>query len=187
MRDTEANGRGLPFLNAYWVITGKLMAGEFPLAADPQVSSERISRLIHAGIRYIVDLTEPGEIRRLGPAVQEYHEQVEAVARAADVTVVCRSIGIRDFSAPSRTEMARILDQIDHAIENDRPVYVHCWAGIGRTGTVVGCYLARHGIASDIALLDTIRQMRRHTDYAFIDSPQSREQIDLVLSWVEGE
>ncbi|MBA3406233.1 MAG: dual specificity protein phosphatase family protein [Gemmatimonadaceae bacterium] len=31
-------------------------------------------------------------------------------------------------------------------------IYVHCWGGVGRTGTVVGCYIVRHGRTGDDAL-----------------------------------
>ena len=44
--------------------------------------------------------------------------------------------------------LKHILDEIDGAILNGKTVYVHCLGGIGRTGTVVGCYLVRHGIAA---------------------------------------
>src|SRR3712207_6971239 len=30
--------------------------------------------------------------------------------------------------------------------------YVHCWGGIGRTGTVVGCYLVEHGMDGEQAI-----------------------------------
>ncbi len=34
--------------------------------------------------------------------------------------------------------MTQILDDIDSAIADEGVAYVHCWGGIGRTGTVVG-------------------------------------------------
>ena len=43
------------------------------------------------------------------------------------------------------------LTQRDEGLE---PVYVHCWGGIGRTGTVVGCWLVRHGMTGDEALAE---------------------------------
>ena len=42
--------------------------------------------------------------------------------------------------------MTRILDDVDAALADGGAVYVHCWGGIGRTGTVVGCWLVRHGL-----------------------------------------
>ena len=44
----------------------------------------------------------------------------------------------------SQQQTAGILDAIDKALEDGKNVYVHCWGGIGRDGTVVGCWLVRH-------------------------------------------
>lgn len=44
---------------------------------------------------------------------------------------------------PTVDQMRAILDAIDRAAGSI--VYVHCWGGHGRTGTVAGCYLVRHG------------------------------------------
>jgi protein-tyrosine phosphatase len=88
---------------------------------------------------------------------------------------------------PTRIEMARILDRMDQKIEAGKPVYVHCLGGVGRSGTVVGCYLARHGYASGHRILQLIQQLRQNTATHDRTAPESRPQIDLVLSWVEGE
>jgi protein-tyrosine phosphatase len=50
----------------------------------------------------------------------------------------------------------RILNQIDICIKYGKPSYVHCLGGKGRTGTIVGCYLAVHGFAAGN---DVIRKM----------------------------
>ena len=59
--------------------------------------------------------------------------------------------------------------------------------GIGRTGTVVGCYLARHGYASGQKVLELIKSLRKYTEDHTQPSPETWEQIDMVLSWVEKE
>ena len=58
---------------------------------------------------------------------------------------------IVDMDVPrSQQQTAGILDAIDKALEDGKNVYVHCWGGIGRTGTVVGCWLVRHGMTGPI-------------------------------------
>jgi hypothetical protein len=49
--------------------------------------------------------------------------------------------------------MTAILDRIDCALEQGHTVYVHCWGGRGRTGTVVGCHFVRRGATGQDALL----------------------------------
>ena len=183
----DSQNRSIPFRNAYWVEAGRLMAGEYPLAYNSGASETRLKALFDHGIRRIIDLTEPEEIRRLGPRHPGYAEIVAKTARQAGLEATYTSMPIRDFDAPHRMDLAHILDTIDASISAGSPVYVHCWAGIGRTGTVVGAYLVRRGHPSDERLLETLRQMRVHTDTALMDSPQSREQRDLIFSWVEGE
>ena len=59
-------------------------------------------------------------------------------------------------------------------------------AGLGRTGVVVGCYVARHGIATGRRALRHVGRLRSRTATARIPSPSTKEQKDLVRSWQPG-
>ncbi|MFP4193654.1 MAG: fused DSP-PTPase phosphatase/NAD kinase-like protein [Desulfobacterales bacterium] len=183
----DSQNRSIPFQNAYWVEKDRFMAGEYPLAFNSEQSRRRLGSLLSHGIRTIIDLTEPEEIYRLGPGHPGYAALVNEAARETGIKADYISMSVRDFDVPGRKTMVRILDVIDEAMSSGRPVYVHCWAGLGRTGVVVGAWLVRHGHVTDYTLLETIQQMRMHTDRAFMNSPQSREQRELILSWVRYE
>ena len=83
--------------------------------------------------------------------------------------------------------MAAALDAVDMALRDGLGVYVHCWGGIGRTGTLVGCWLVRHGQTADEALA-LIRERRRGLEVTgrYPRSPQTDEQERFVRAWVEG-
>jgi protein-tyrosine phosphatase len=78
--------------------------------------------------------------------------------------------------------MRRILDELDAALAGGETVYLHCWGGIGRTGTVVGCHLARHGMSGAAALREVMR-LRRNALCGEMPSPETPEQRQLVMEW----
>ncbi|GIS99317.1 MAG: hypothetical protein CM1200mP26_10300 [Acidimicrobiales bacterium] len=53
-----------------------------------------------------------------------------------------------------------ILDDLDSFLEQGRNVYVHCWGGSGRTGTIIGCWIRRHGLADADETLDCLTSLR---------------------------
>jgi hypothetical protein len=55
---------------------------------------------------------------------------------------------------------------------------------IGRTGTVIGCYLVQQGMDGQDAL-DCIAQLRRGTPEGKISSPETGAQCQMVLGWVK--
>ena len=78
-----------------------------------------------------------------------------------------------------------ILNTIDASIQNDKRVYIHCWGGVGRTGMAVGCYLIRHGISREQALLRVATLYKTTTSkiHILLRSPETDEQIEFVLNW----
>ncbi len=68
---------------------------------------------------------------------------------------------IPDGGITSVDRMRWILDAIDLSLSADRAVYVHCFGGMGRTGTTVCCWLLRHKLASTENLLELLTHLRR--------------------------
>ena len=83
--------------------------------------------------------------------------------------------------------MKTFLDDIDGAVAAGRKTYLQCWGGRGRTGTVVGCHLARHGLAVGDEALAMVRYLRRTDGKANAESPETAEQKEFVRRWHVGQ
>lgn len=164
-----------PFKESYWVIQDQFLAGKHPLRSLFP-STGNLQSLLHAGISVFVDLS--GGL--------DYSQDLAVLdASALDDDPQYLPFPITDFTVPEPTYMAAILDAIDLAIQSGKKVYVHCFAGHGRTGTVVGCHLARHGITGDAAL-EKIRLLRAGVPGNF-SSPENDYQKKMVTGWREGQ
>lgn len=177
-----------PFPRSYWVVPGLFLAGFFPGSTHPHQTEEQGRALIGCGIRQIINLMESDERDRFGNHFPSYESQFQQLAAQANIGLRCQRISIRDFSVPSPTQMAAILNQIDEAIEARRPIYLHCLGGKGRTGTVVGCWLARHGKGANEEAITLLNQLRIGQDsQAHIAAPETEEQREMVRNWRGGE
>ena len=64
-----------PLSNSYWVVPGRLLAGEHPYGMDDADARNRLRFLRAAGINYFIDLTQPYEMpeyRHLLPVDAKY-------------------------------------------------------------------------------------------------------------------
>lgn len=169
-----------PLPNSYWVRPCRFAAGEYPGDLDPFQAAAKLKVLFGAGINHFIDLTDVGELR-------PYRDIAEREARPRGVRVGFERFPITDAGVPrSREWMARILDAIDAALDDGRTVYVHCWGGVGRTGTVVGCWLVRHGESGASALEQVARWWRGVEKARRIPrSPETVDQVEYVRNWGE--
>lgn len=168
-----------PYPFFYCVQPGQFFAGEHPTWSDTGSSLDRIWQLLEAGVTYFLDLTQEGE-------EEIYLALLNREASKSKAEIEYRRLPIRDRTVPEPETMVAILDTLDAALVAGHKVYVHCYAGIGRTGTVVGCYLVRHGMSGKAAL-DEISRLRREMRDGVMPSPHTREQQEMVLNWPVGK
>ena len=166
-----------PIPDSYWVVPGKLLAGEYPGAPTEPEACRKLAILLDAGVRQFVDLTEAGEYD-----LRPYWPTVQQLAAERGLEVAHERMSIPDMTAPTPAHMRAVLDKIAAAIGQERPVYVHCFGGIGRTGTVVGCFLVEQGCDGREALAE-IEQRRRGTPDSYRRSPETTAQREMVLTW----
>jgi len=177
--EPESTHISVPFPNSYWVVPGQLLAGEYPGNPEPGRARRRLVNMLQSGIQVFIDLTHPMD------GLEPYHAIVSREAEDLGLEVDIHPFPIEDYGIPAPLEMKAILDKIDEAVAGERRVYVHCWGGIGRTGTVVGCYLVRHGLDGEAALIK-LAELRKATPKYWRDAPESDEQKQLVREWRPG-
>jgi protein-tyrosine phosphatase len=154
-----------PIPASYWVVHGRFLAGGYPGALTEAGFRE-------SGVTSFVDLTEEHE------GLPPYEALLPKDVRFTRRPIV-------DFGCPTPDQMSETLDLVDSALERGEVVYVHCMGGRGRTGTVVGCWLVRHGSSGEEALAK-IESLREHVPHAtWAPSPETEEQRQLVRAWSE--
>src|SRR5260370_31991554 len=120
-----------------WLVEQKLAALSYPESEDA------FTLLWKLGIRAMINLAEeplPGEtLRKVG--------------------ILTEHIPVVDFTAPTLHQVEQALAMIHFCLDRNMPVAVHCVAGLGRTGTILACYLIGQGISADRAT-KTIRTWR---------------------------
>ena len=165
----------------YWVDEGTLLAGAYPGHVDPALASARLGLLLALGVDWFIDLTWPGELPAYDALLPGPY------ARGLRPPVAYSRRPIRDHGLPaSRAQMLEILDEIDEALAGGRRLYVHCRAGIGRTGTVIGCLLARRAGDGRRALAELDRLWRAAgRDRDFPRTPETEPQVQYVRGWRE--
>ncbi len=154
--DTPGDALPRPHEQCYWLLPGRVLAGEHPARALAAIEA--------AGVTHFVDLTDAPPYRP---------QRAQHLQRP-----------IVDFGLPTTAAMRETLDLIDAALADGGVVYLHCRAGIGRTGTVAGCLLVEHGFAPDEALELLQRKFAAMPKSAWAGrTPETSAQRAFVAAW----
>lgn len=164
--------------DSYSVLGDQLLAGEYPGAKTLDAAKAKLARYLDYGVTVFIDLTEEGE----GPPLHPYAGLLKKLAKERGVSAKYFRHPIPDQGVPEEWQMRATLSLIAAAISSGEKVHVHCWGGVGRTGTVVGCALRETGAPPEI-VLDLLASMRAKTSRANKHSPETAEQRDYVLTW----
>jgi hypothetical protein len=166
-------------IHAWWVEPGRLLAGEYPGSLSEEKAREKVRVLIAAGIDSFVDLTEAGEMTR----PYETRLLAEEAENAGLPVPGHRRFGIPDVSVlADDAGYGEILDHIRNELNDGKHVYVHCWGGKGRTGTVIGCWLIDNARLGYDGAVQRMRDLRSGTRKFVHDPfvPETRAQHDVL-------
>jgi protein-tyrosine phosphatase len=140
-----------------WWIDEPLVLG----SSNP--TTEQLKMLYEEGFRNIISLLDEGE---QSPNYEV--EEVEAMGYER------YSIPLRDFSAPRLDDLKTFLNVMDQAVGQGK-VVVHCYAGIGRTGTMAVAYWMDKGLSVNEAM----RKVRKSNPSVMPNDEQENSLYEL--------
>lgn len=138
--------------SASWILTGRLLAMSYPSEADFRI-------LRDMGISAVISLTDEGRGDGTAGGLDRHHFQYP------------------DMTAPTDDLVDDFVATVDEYFFNNRAVAVHCQAGLGRTGTLIACYLVHLGMQAEEAIKH-VRNRRK-------GSIQTREQAAAIYRYEE--
>jgi atypical dual specificity phosphatase len=145
--------------NFSWLEEGKLAGCAYP--SDDAALAE----LTHLGISLLINLHERA------------HE-ADALARHGLAEV---HVPVPDYEPPTLEQIDRGVSAIQLAMDRSQRVAVHCGAGIGRTGTLLACYLVRTGLPPRQAIA-VLRAARPRS----IETPEQARVVESYADHVRG-
>ncbi len=134
--------------NFSWLIAEKLAGSAIPTSFD------EIKWAIDEGVKSIVTIREE-------PLDEDWIKDVNYL-----------HIHSNDMGVPEFDDLTRAVDFIHERITNNEPVMVHCLAGLGRTGTILACYLIKYQKLSADDSIQKVRESRPGSIQSF-----SQEEI----------
>jgi len=122
--------------NFSWLIPEKLAGSAIP------TSFEEIKWALDEGVKSIVTVREE-------PLDDDWTNDIRYL-----------HIYSNDMGVPEFDDLIKAVDFIHQRITNNEPVMVHCLAGLGRTGTILACYLIKYQKLSADDSIQKVRESR---------------------------
>ena len=164
----------------------KLLAGAYPGQPDQAKHLARLQALYDAGMRTFINLQEEGETNNARQPFVRYDGDLREVATKQNDTILHLRFPISDGGTTSVDRMQSVLDAIDLSHAANRAVYVHCFGGMGRTGTTICCWLLQHGYVDRSNVLSVLTRLRQaDKERADWKAPENTGQESFVLNWAE--
>jgi protein-tyrosine phosphatase len=176
-----------PFRRSYWVVPGNFLVGCYPGSHIAGTAAAKIQSLIDTGVTDFITLMEENETNHFGLRFEDYMLPARKAADAVGRDLSWRRHPIKDGGVTTVKAMQATLDDIDSVIQRGGVAYVHCWGGRGRTGSVVCCWLVRHGQAAPTHAVEKMHALIGDKIQDFHPTPENDEQRLFIEQWCLGQ
>mmetsp|Transcript_59676 Transcript_59676/g.109265 ORF Transcript_59676/g.109265 Transcript_59676/m.109265 type:complete len:282 (+) Transcript_59676:72-917(+) len=144
--DVDNWGKG-PHNTCNFTLPGRLISGSFPGDRKEPGHTQKMKDVLSAGVNTFVNLQETDELGRFTPYIPTARSLVLDPA-----SLEFWHCPIPDNSVTADDELAKGVAKIVDALKRGRVVYVHCWGGHGRTGTIICAFLVQaYGLTTEQA------------------------------------
>ena len=130
--------------NFSWLVDDKLAGSAIPTSKD------EINWLHEQGVKSIVTVREE-------PLDENWVGEMKYL-----------HVHSNDMGVPTFDDLKESVDFIHNRIEDNEPVMVHCLAGLGRTGTILACYLIKYEKMSAEDAIQHVREKRHGSIQSFV-------------------
>jgi atypical dual specificity phosphatase len=134
---TEDEKRQIILPNFSWLFENKLAAMPYPESEDA------FTLLYRIGVKALLNLSE----------------EPLPYKTSKTIGILIRHIPVADYTAPTLEQVQEAVVMISSCLDRNMPVVVHCMAGLGRTGTILACYLVSMEMPANNAI-SNIREWR---------------------------
>lgn len=143
---------------------------EYPGSPSREGTEMKVRDALDFGITHFIDLTEEGELEPYSYLLPQ------------DGSVSHERFPVKDQKTPSSVEdVLRLMKRIREIVANPgNKIYLHCWGGVGRTGTISACWLAySRGLdaESSLSLLREYWKSCRKSEWREIPENASQERF----------
>ncbi|EFA77283.1 hypothetical protein PPL_12494 [Heterostelium album PN500] len=165
-----------------WVVKEYIMTGEYPGNTSDEQHFKILQSLVDSGLTLFVCLQLESELKHFRP----YQEDLKQIAAKKNIELEFLHFPIEDGGvAENLDELSDFIDLLIEKLKSHR-IYLHCWAGRGRTGIIAACLLGRLYQVSGLEACRRIQACYEQRVVGFGESPEYHPQKMQVIKYLKN-
>jgi N-glycosidase YbiA len=181
----EDNCEG-PTLKSSWIVPKRILFGSYPGAKNRKLHKHMIEEILDCRINTFISLLEEGEEDWKWGGLNSYQETIKDMNVP---NIEFYNYPIPDNDIVDDDIVLEIIANINKFLDKERNIYIHCYGGKGRTGTIMAVFIGKTFGQSGKEAMKTIRMLYdcRGDSNKKKKIPQSRIQRQQVYRIIDGK